>query len=214
MRRATSGLRRLPGKPARDRARAGLRGASLAFAVLLTGCATLPPAVPGDARPPVTGQLTQWVAKGRIALTARDEGGSGSFVWQQHSERTQLMVRGPLGAGGLSVVTDGETLQVDDGSGQSIDGEAARRAIEQRLGANLPLSHFRYWMLGIPAPGGLAVPQSATGTASGFTQDGWVITYEGFRQAGQWSLPARLTATAAAARVRIVVDDWQLPATP
>lgn len=214
MRRATSGLPGLPGKPAHGRARAGLRSAFLAFAVLLAGCAGLPPTVPGGARSPVADELTQWVAKGRIALTARGEGGSGSFVWQQRSERTELTVRGPLGAGGLNVVTDGETLQVDDGSGQPIDGEAARRAIEQRLGTDLPLGHFRYWMLGIPAPGGLAVPQSATGAASGFTQDGWAITYEGFREAGQWSLPARLTATAAAARVRIVVDDWQLPATP
>lgn len=214
MRSVTSDQRGLRGRRERGHTCASWRGAFLVSFTLIAGCAALPPSVPGGARPPTADELTQWVARGRIALTARGEGGSGSFVWQQRSERTELTLRGPLGAGGLRVVTDGETLQVDDGSGQPIDGEAARHAIEQRLGTDLPLGHFRYWMLGIPAPGDHAASPASTAAPRGFSQDGWAITYEGFQQAGPWSLPARLTATAAAARVRIVVDDWQLAATP
>ncbi|MCE3283933.1 MAG: outer rane lipoprotein LolB, partial [Steroidobacteraceae bacterium] len=79
-----------------------------AMALLLVGCATAPVgSVPGPGRAANPDELTQWIAKGRIALTAQGEGGSGSFVWQQRSERTELAVRGPLGAGGLNVVTDG-----------------------------------------------------------------------------------------------------------
>ncbi len=97
-------------------------------------------------------QLTQWMAKGRIALVAQGEGGSGSFVWQQRSERTELTVRGPLGAGGLALVTDGESIELADGAGQPLDGEAARAELERRLGVKLPLAELRYWMLGVPAP--------------------------------------------------------------
>ena len=182
------------------------------LALLLAGCATAPVTPPSRTADPAA--LTQWTARGRIALTAQGEGGSGSFVWQQRSELTELALRGPLGAGGLSIVTDGDTLQLDDGSGRSIDGDAARVALERRLGARLPLSELRYWMLGLPAPDAVAPVQAATGSAPGFTQAGWVVTYEAFQAAGAWSLPARLTATTGDARVRIVVDDWQLPPAP
>lgn len=185
------------------------------LAVLVAGCATAPVPAPPGGRTADPRTLTQWTAKGRIALTAQGDGGSGSFVWQQRSERTELAVRGPLGAGGLSIVTDGDTLQLEDGSGQALDGDAARVALERRLGARLPLSELRYWMLGVPAPDTVAPAQLATGPVSGFTQAGWVVTYETFKAAGGgWSLPARLTATTGDARVRIVVDDWQLPVGP
>ena len=193
-----------------------VRGAVLAgtLAVLVAGCATAPVSTPPAGRAVDPQTLTQWTARGRIALSAQGEGGSGSFVWQQRSERTELAVRGPLGAGGLNIVTDGDTLQLEDGSGQALDGDAAQVALERRLGARLPLSELRYWMLGIPAPDALAPAQPATGPVAGFTQAGWVITYESFKAAGDWALPARLTATTGDARVRIVVDDWQLPSGP
>ena len=193
-----------------------LRNAALvaAWALVVAGCATAPVPPPSAGRAADPQALTQWTAKGRIALTAQGEGGSGSFVWQQRSERTELAVRGPLGAGGLSIVTDGDTLQLEDGSGQALDGDAARLALERRLGARLPLSELSYWMLGVPAPGAMAPAQPAIGPGAGFTQAGWVVTYEAFEVSGDWSLPARLTATTGDARVRIVVDDWQLPAGP
>jgi outer membrane lipoprotein LolB len=185
---------------------------TLLVALLATGCATVPPpAVPATGRTADPALLTQWLAKGRIALSAAGEGGSGSFVWQQRSERTELTVRGPLGAGGLRIVTDGTVLEVEDGAGQPLDGDAARAAIEQRLGVRLPLDQFRYWMLGVPAPGSDARPLSDHASGPAFTQDDWTVAYESFQASGPWSLPARFTASTADARVRILVDDWQLP---
>ncbi|MEY2919156.1 MAG: hypothetical protein RL261_461 [Pseudomonadota bacterium] len=186
---------------------------ALACALLVTGCATTAGGGASGSRTADPGQLTQWTAKGRIALSAQGEGGSGSFVWQQRSERTELTVRGPLGAGGLALVTDGETLELADGSGQPLDGEAARAELERRLGVQLPLAELRYWMLGVPAPGrsdGGPV-QASTGSVPGFVQGGWVVSYEELKPQAGWNLPARLTATTSGARVRIVVDDWVLP---
>ena len=185
----------------------------LACAVLAAGCATTPagsPAAPKTADP---AQLSQWMAKGRIALSAQGEGGSGSFVWQQRSERTELTVRGPLGAGGLALVTDGVSIELADGAGQPFDGEAARVELERRLGVKLPLAELRYWMLGVPAPepSGSGPVQASTGSVPGFVQRGWVISYEELKPQAGWSLPARLTATTSGARVKIVVDDWILP---
>jgi outer membrane lipoprotein LolB len=186
----------------------------LASALLLTGCAATPVGGASGSRTVDPEQLTQWMAKGRIALSAQGDGGSGSFVWQQRSERTELAVRGPLGAGGLDLVTDGDTIEITDGTGQPLDGEAARDELERRLGVKLPLAELRYWMLGVPAPGrpGSGPVQVSAGSVPGFVQAGWVVTYEALKPQAGWNLPARLTATTSEARVRIVVDDWILPA--
>lgn len=184
------------------------------LSLLATGCATTRVGPePGATRVADPEVLTQWTAKGRIALVAQGEGGSGSFVWQQRSERTELSVRGPLGAGGLQVITDGETLELADGSGQPLDGAAARAELERRLGVALPLAELRYWMLGVPAPqelgGPVEKPENATNP--GFIQRGWTVSYDPLATQAGWRLPSRLTATAASARVRIVIDDWMLP---
>ena len=183
------------------------------FAGFVSGCATAPKG-PGGGATADPDALSQWVARGRIALTAQGEGGSGSFVWQQRSERTELTVRGPLGAGGFKVTSDGATLRVEDGSGQAIDGDAAREAVERQLGVALPLAEFRYWMLGVPAPESHGPAQQATGPVRGFTQSGWVVAYDSHQPAGPWSLPARMSARTGDARVRIVVDTWEVPPTP
>jgi outer membrane lipoprotein LolB len=152
-------------------------------------------------------------APARIALVAQGQGGNGSFVWQQRSERTELMVRGPLGAGGLQVITDGELLELADSSGQPLDGAAARAELERRLGVALPLAELRYWMLGVPAPqetaGPVEKPEGAM--TPGFIQRGWTVSYETVGEQAGWRLPSRLSATMGNTRVRIVVDDWMLP---
>ena len=44
------------------------------------------------------------------------------------------------------------TIELSDGAGQPLNGEAARAELERRLGVKLPLAELRYWMLGVPAP--------------------------------------------------------------
>lgn len=179
----------------------------------LAGCATVrPPETVGAAPDPAT--LARWTAKGRIGFSAQGEGGSGSFVWRQEAARTALELRGPLGAGGLDLATDGTNLQLRDASGAALDGDAARAELERRLGGSLPLAQLRYWILGVPAPaasgsGGGPV-QMATGSVPGFVQDGWVVTLDASKVYGEWRLPVRLLATTAGVRIKLLIDDWQL----
>ena len=182
--------------------------------LILAGCVTnRGPEIGGAAPDPQ--RLTTWTAKGRIGITAHGEGGSGGFTWQQASSRTDLALRGPLGAGGLDLMTDGERLELRDASGRTLDGDAARTALERQLGGPLPLAQLRYWMLGVPAPVvdglGSSPVQMATGPVPGFVQDGWTVTLDESRVVGAWRLPVKLTATTPGVRIKLIVDDWQLP---
>lgn len=176
-------------------------------ALLLGGCATAPrapePAAAGD-----PAALSQWTASGRMAIAAGDEGGSGSFDWRQDGATSRLDVRGPLGAGALRVTVAPGALTIADGAGRTLDAAAAEAALRSRLGADLPWSQLRYWMLGLPAPGPVTVEEHAASPWRTIEQDGWRLSYESFEGVGGFSLPRRFTAQRPGLRVRVIVDAW------
>ena len=185
--------------------------ALLLVSVLLAACAVTPraPVAPGAAIDPE--RVAQWSASGRLAMAVANDGGSGSFDWQQDGARTELQVRGPFGVGALRIVTDGVLLSVTDGDGQGLDAEAAREQLRARLGADLPLAELRYWMLGLPAPGpDVHISGDARGVRT-IEQAGWQVAYEPFTSVDGWAAPTRLVAARANVRIKVIVDDWRLP---
>lgn len=186
------------------------RYAALVVIAALGGCAVAPvaptPFVPAD-----PSAYASWTASGRLALAANGEGGSGSFTWEQRADATTLSLRGPLGTGALRVTAQDGTLSVTDDTGRSLDTEQTRVLLRERLGADLPWSDLRYWMLGVPAPGGPARVADATrAPLRVIEQADWRIGYDAFTPTQGVSLPARFTATRAGVRLKVSVDAWQV----
>jgi outer membrane lipoprotein LolB len=178
--------------------------------LLLAGCATVPPVAPNI--PLSAEQIPAWVASGRIAFIVDGGGGAGSFNWRQAGEDLRLAIRGPFGAGAIEIESDGRDLRLTDGSGQSLDTEQTRAQLQARLGADLPLDSLRYWMLGLPAPGGEARVTAASGSQPRvIEQSGWRVVYQGFKELEGFSLPARISAAGSNVRLKLLVDKWQLP---
>lgn len=177
---------------------------------LLAGCAGMTAQTRLPSATASLAALTAWVATGRLAVAASGEGGSGGFVWQQQGPETRLDLSGPLGAGTLQITSDGERLSVTDSGGELL-GADARAALRTRLGADLPIASFRYWMIGLPDPAEEArVTESGAPPLRTIEQLGWTVAYEAFASAGGLELPARVTATSGPLRVRVSVRDWQL----
>lgn len=188
------------------------RGApAILVTLVLAGCAT-PTRAPEVSARPDPGAIQYWSASGRLALSAGGEGGSGAFVWEQHEQTSQLDLRGPFGAGALRVVATPDSLSMTDGAGRSLDAATARAELLARLGADLPWTSLRYWMLGLPAPDPPAeVTDAATAPWRVIEQSGWRIGYDAFTTATGLSLPQRFTATQGNVRVRVIVDAWSVP---
>jgi outer membrane lipoprotein LolB len=185
----------------------------LVLSAMLAACAAAPRVATIPGTPVDPARVVDWSARGRMAIAFANEGGSGSFEWAQRAATTDLQVRGPLGAGALRIVTDGTTVAVTDADGQSLDSESARRQIRGRLGTDLPLVAMRYWMLGLAAPGSEArVRAEGSATPREIVQSGWTVSYEPFRPVQGWAVPTRLTAASGDARIKVIVDEWQLPA--
>ena len=188
-----------------------IRLVTLALAALaLAGCAAAPTRAPDTLPDP--GMLSSWAASGRIALALGEEGGSGSFSWVQGGESATLTIRGPLGAGGLRIESNGRDLRVIQSDGRVLESAAARTLLNQRFGQDFPLGSLRYWMLGVPAPGtDASVSTHDDAPVRIIEQSGWRVGYDEFQAVqGLW-LPARLTASAVGARLKLVVSEWRFP---
>lgn len=185
---------------------------TFALAAALTGCATVT-SRPGTAIPADLAELAHWEARGRLGVSGAQRGGSGSFTWAQHNDRADVHIRGPVGIGGVRLQMSGSTsrpeLKLETSDGQVFRAKTAWDELEGRLGASLPAGKLRYWMLGLPAPGAYEWIHPPDGETATLEQDGWRIEYR-YAEDAEARLPTRIRAASGAARVRIIVDRWQL----
>lgn len=187
------------------------RLAACAVALLAAGCATLPPGA-GDwpARREALQALTGWTLTGRVAVAAGGEGFSGGLRWRQDGSRTDIDMRGPLGGTALAIRVDGDALTVTGADGKTMDGEEARRATADYVGAPLPLPQLRFWLVGAPAPGSaFRETLGADARLAALEQAGWQVRYTRYAAAGRQVLPERIELCAGDVRLRLAVSAWR-----
>jgi outer membrane lipoprotein LolB len=180
----------------------------------LAGCHGLPARPdlgPGPEARALLASLSDWRARGRVAVRSATDGFSASFDWREAGGRGELGVRGPFGAGATRISRTPDLIRIEAGDSPPLDVpapfEALEPALTARLGFPLPIEPLRYWVRGVPAPG---VPSE--GTAAGFRQAGWSVALAGFVPVAgaPGPLPSRLVLTRAATRIRVIIDAWQV----
>jgi outer membrane lipoprotein LolB len=188
--------------------------ACLVLAALLAAGCGITPRAPGTAIPADLKELDRWVARGRLGVSGPENGGSGSFEWRQRGDVSDVNIRGPVGIGGVRLELRGSgsnpdlTLQTSDGL--KLESDAAWQELQNRLGTAVPAGNLRYWMLGVAAPGEHQWHEENEQGVVTLEQDGWRIDYQRFSAEPGARVPMRITASSGDARVRIVVDRWQL----
>lgn len=191
----------------------------LGFALLLDGCALRPAeTVTVRDRAQIEQRLLAldaWRARGRIAVKSGRDGGQGDLLWEQQGEAARIRLSGPFGAGGYEIRWDAHRLGIRSRNGEFERAYTGADAVEQflieQIGWSFPAASIRYWLLGLADP---ALPVEriwgADGALATLRQDGWSVSYEGYIWHDGLALPARLTALGPGARVRLVVDRWEL----
>jgi outer membrane lipoprotein LolB len=181
--------------------------------VFIAGCATAPRPTGVPASIDLE-HLDRWQARGRLGVSGPENGGSGSFDWQQRGDRTQVQIRGPVGVGSVRLELHGDpsspALTLETADGRKLESTAAWDELEARLGAPVPAGNLRYWMLGLAAPGEHQWHEPGPDGVVTLEQGGWRIDYQRYSTEPGARVPVKMSASNGAARVRIVVDRWQL----
>lgn len=195
--------------------------AVVALAGLLAGCAGMAPKHYG---PPDMAAWRQrlarlsavddWRLDGRVAVSNGRQGGSGSLRWTEHAPYLEMRFSGPFGIGGFRLYGTPDNLVIETGKGKTYYTSDPGRTLAERLGWPVPIASMRYWVLGIPDPEGGVTDKRIDqhGLPRHMAQYGWSIDYAHYTNAGGYRLPARLEARRGPVHIKLVINDWKVPA--
>ena len=179
------------------------------LALLLTACATVPPA------PPVDGErvasLDEWTVRGRLSV--RDNGDSwyGSLRWEQAADRYRVDLSGPLGQGSLRLEQDATGAMLQLAADRSYRGRSMESLLRRHLGWYLPVAGMRDWIKGQAAPGPVTrIERELDGAMKSLRQQGWTIDYDRYRAVDELVLPHKLRLVSGPLEVKLVIDRWEL----
>jgi outer membrane lipoprotein LolB len=187
-------------------------GLIVSCSAVLCACATtrqLPPPVSAgwEQRAADLQALSPWQLDGRAAVAVGSQGWQATLNWQQLDESAEVHLSGPFGVGAM--------VLRQTPAGLSLNGappsDAVLSQLQDRLGFALPIEHLRFWLLGVPDPGGaFDLTRNEQDRALELIQDEWTTDYDRYGPVGGDVLPVRMVLTRGNVRVRIAVDHWRL----
>jgi outer membrane lipoprotein LolB len=199
------------------RGRRRLRILCAGAALLLAGCFNnVQPGLAGnseqaqqawEARRAALQRLHAFTLQGRLAETGLVSFG-GTLSWMQDGESFQARFFGPLGVGAVAISGTPQEMEVrsKDGSTRTRDPEAF---MQQQFGWSLPLRGLRYWVLGLPAPGGeTQLKLDESGRILALKQDGWELDYAEYQDVDGLGLPKKFTIGDSDRGFKVFVDQW------
>ena len=165
-------------------------------AVLLTGCAGLPP--PSDVSIALGPPLQRFVAEGRMSLRQGERLDHLRFRWEHAGQRDTVLLMSPLGQGLAELARDATGARLTQPNREPVVADSLAQLAQRVLGTPLPLEAMADWLRGArPAPGGEV--------------DGWRVaisetsTFRGSR------LLRVMEARRADVELKLVVDEWDAP---
>ena len=134
---------------------------SLAFALLITACSTVPTGEIGqaervllyEARSGALAGAERWALKGRLAVNDGEDGGSGHLNWQKHGQNSSMNFHGALGRGAWQLNVDENGAVLEWADGEIHRASSVGELVLQQLGWTIPVNALAWWVRGLTAPG-------------------------------------------------------------
>ncbi|MCH9673938.1 MAG: lipoprotein insertase outer membrane protein LolB [Gammaproteobacteria bacterium] len=197
--------------------------AALLLALGVAGCTSAPPKPTSVGNPQQTWlarqqlleEVDEWSAVGRIAISSRAESWSASIRWQQKGDSYQIDLSGPFGQGAARIVGRAGLVELHAADGTVRRARSAEGLLQREIGWRVPLSGFRYWVLGRSAPelGPANERIDAYGRLEELEQAGWTTRYESYDDA-TLAMPNRLVVSSNGVEAKLIVKRWTLHASP
>ena len=194
--------------------------AALLLAGVLAGCGTAPqkPAeAPVAAAEPAEERraresLKEWVAVGRVAVLHDEESWHANLHWEQRGERYHIRLIAPLGQGSVALrgLPGSVMMEHEEGAVMAASPEVL---LERHIGWRIPVTGLHYWVRGLADPTAEnALEHGDDGRPVRLDQNGWRIDFRRWGEVGGIALPEKVFMEADGLKVRLVIDQWDLPA--
>lgn len=150
-------------------------------------------------------QLDRWSFDGRLAITGQDDSWSASLSWNHSPDQEEMKLSGPMGQKAAVIQLTDDFVSIDRGNGQVETSAQPEEFVSRQLGIFVPVQSLRYWVLGLPEP-----TRAFAETADGFTQAGWLITYNQMLTDLSPPMPRKMTVVNSNVKLKLIIDQWIL----
>ena len=178
--------------------------------VVLTGCTTLVPTAP--APPLVQAFIPSFAIEGRISIRHKKDGFSGNLHWRHVDGADEFVVQTPLGQGVARVTQNSQGATLETSDGKVLHAQDAESLTQEALGFRLPLGGMSRWVQAQALSGDAELRYANDGTLTYLSEQGWQIEYLSYETLGATTLPNKLTLQNADLKLRLIIDDWFVPA--
>lgn len=155
----------------------------------------------------------QWSLSGRIALSNGRNGGSGRIDWRQDGDRYEIALSAPVTRQSWRLSGDAAGARLEGVEGGPRSGPDAAALLREATGWDIPVAALKDWVRGLRAQdvAQVQVTYANDGRPLRIEQGGWRIDYR-WPEAGAAgpALPTRLDAMRDKAKVKLIVDAWQV----
>lgn len=159
--------------------------------------------------------ITHFTLSAQAGIRAQQHGGSLMLRWILLPQAYQMSGYGPFGRLVFRLRVNGQGARLVSERGRFL-GPSPSALLTHLTGLRLPVSGLRFWILGVPTPGGVTRQHiSPWGLLTTLQQNGWFIRYRRYDHTPWGRLPRLLTLTRKASTgaptliVTIRVDRWQ-----
>lgn len=148
----------------------------------------------------VLANLKTWSFRGRLGIKGQPV---IDINWEHRVGQDSLKLSGPLGQGAKEVTFSDDYIQVKDGVNKIESFGAPDEFIQKRLGIEVPVSHLRYWVIGLPDPNFAYLAEK-----NGFTQTNWKVEYQQVSIKSGQSLPHKVQFERNNIKLKLFIDQW------
>lgn len=188
-----------------------------AFLLLLTACTTVEE-VPDSlntgswqAHKASLDDMQHWFASGRAAINNGVESWHVNLLWLQQGDNYQIRLFGPFGAGQVQLMGNNEQAELLTSDNERFYSHNIDTLLYERTGVKMPVAELRYWLIGLPSPGGKdAASIDKHGRLSRLQQGDWRVRYKRYVPVNGLVLPRKIFADKQDLDVRVVIDEWKL----
>ncbi|NGN99550.1 outer membrane lipoprotein LolB [Grimontia sp. S25] len=189
------------------------------FALLgLTGCSTQPiPQTEWQTHQKALAEITDFTAKGKVALISPEQRVSANFVWEQKDDELSLRLTNFLGTTLFKLDATPDIAVLVDGDGERYVGRNAASLLKQLTGIALPVDEMMQWVKGLPAEQNEYTLGADNRLAflsedkADTNQAGWQLEYTGYDADTNNLLPSKIKMNQHQQKVNLVISEWVLP---